>query len=154
MTVTAAEIKKIREATGAGMLDCKKALEVANGDWDKALAWLKEKGLANAAKKSDRATNEGYVASYVHNTGKIAALAELLCETDFVARGEEFRGLATEIAMQVAAMAPENNEELMGQELIKRPGVTVEEAIKTLSGKVGENITFGRFQRLMIGENG
>ncbi|MBQ6436587.1 translation elongation factor Ts [bacterium] len=150
--ISASDIKKIREETGAGMLDCKKALEAADGDWDKALAWLKEKGLANAAKKADRATNEGYVASYVHTTGKIGALAELLCETDFVARNEEFRSLAGEIAMQVAAMAPENVAELLEQELVKREGVTVEEAIKQLSGKIGENMSLGRFTRLMIGE--
>lgn len=150
--ISASDIKKIREETGAGMLDCKKALEAADGDWDKALAWLKEKGLANAAKKTDRATNEGYVASYVHTTGKIGALAELLCETDFVARNEEFRSLAGEIAMQVAAMAPENEAELLEQELVKREGVTVEEAIKQLSGKIGENMSLGRFTRLMIGE--
>ena len=152
MAVTAADVKKIREATGAGMLDCKKALDQANGDWDKALAWLKERGLANAAKKSDRETNEGYVAAYVHSTGKIGALAELLCETDFVARGEEFRGLAGEIAMQVAAMSPETSEELLAMELVKREGVTVEQAIKELSGKIGENMSLGRFSRLMIGE--
>lgn len=152
MAVTAADVKKIREATGAGMLDCKKALDATNGDWEAALAWLKEKGLANAAKKSDRATNEGYVAAYVHATGKIGALAELLCETDFVARNEEFRSLAGEIAMQVAAMAPENESELLEQELIKREGVTVEQAIKELSGKIGENMSLGSFTRLMIGE--
>jgi len=150
MAVTAADVKKIREATGAGMLDCKKALDATNGDWDAALAWLKEKGLANAAKKSDRDTNEGYVAAYVHATGKIGALAQLLCETDFVARNEEFRALASEIAMQVAAMAPENRDELLAQELIKREGVTVEQAIKELSGKIGENMSLGEFTRLMI----
>ncbi len=151
MAVTAEQVKKIREATGAGMLDCKKALDATNGDWDAALAWLKEKGLANAAKKSDRDTNEGYVAAYVHATGKIGALAQLLCETDFVARNEEFRSLAGEIAMQVAAMAPESREELLEQELIKREGVSVEQAIKELSGKIGENMSLGEFTRLMIG---
>lgn len=151
MAIKASDVKKIREATGAGMLDCKKALEATDGDWEKALAWLKEKGLANAAKKADRETNEGYVAAYVHATGKIGALAELLCETDFVARNEEFRALTSEIAMQVAAMAPETAEELLEQELIKREGVTVAEAIKQLSGKIGENMSLGKFTRLMIG---
>ena len=152
MAIKASDVKKIREATGAGMLDCKKALEATNGDWETALAWLKDKGLANAAKKADRETNEGYVAAYVHATGKIGALAELLCETDFVARGEEFRALASEIAMQVAAMAPETAQELLDQELIKREGVTVAEAIKQLSGKIGENMSLGKFTRLLIGE--
>ena len=132
------------------MLDCKKALEAAEGDWDKALAWLKEKGLANAEKKADRETNEGYIASYVHSTGKIGALVELRCETDFVARNEEFRQLAGEIAMQVAAMEPKDERELLEQELIKQPEVTVEQAIKTLSGKIGENMTLGKFVRLAV----
>jgi elongation factor Ts len=149
--VKATEIKKIREATGAGMLDCKRALEECGGDWDKSLAFLREKGLAKAEAKADRETKEGYVASYVHTNGKIGALVEFLCETDFVARNEEFRQLAREVAMQVAALAPENEKELLEGELIKNPELTVEQAIKTLSGKIGENIGLGRFTRLMIG---
>jgi elongation factor Ts len=151
MSVKASEIKKIRTKTGAAVLDCKRALEECAGDWDQALAWLKEKGLAKAEKKADRDTKEGYVASYIHTNGKIGALAELLCETDFVAQNEEFRTLAKEIAMQVAAMAPENSEELLALELVKREGETVMAAIKDLSGKIGENIVLGRFARLMVG---
>ena len=118
--IDAATIKKIREVTGAGMLDCKKALEATEGDWDKALAWLKEKGLANADKKADRETNEGYIGSYVHATGKIGALVELQCETDFVARNDEFKALAQEIAMQVAAMDPQDEAELLAMEMSSR----------------------------------
>lgn len=149
--ISAADIKKIREATGAGMMDCKKALEETGGDWDKALAWIKKKGLANAEKKADRQTSEGFIGHYVHSNGKIAALVELQCETDFVARGEEFRQLASEIAMQVTASDPENESALLAEELVKRPGVTVEIAIKELSGKIGEKMQLGKFTRLMLG---
>lgn len=149
--ISAADIKKIREATGAGMMDCKKALEETGGDWDKALAWIKKKGLANAEKKADRQTSEGFIGHYVHSNGKIAALVELQCETDFVARGEEFRQLASEIAMQVTASDPENEAALLAEELVKRPGVTVEIAIKELSGKIGEKMQLGKFTRLMLG---
>lgn len=150
--IKTADVKKIREETGAGMLDCKKALEKSAGDWDKALAYLKEKGLANAEKKADRETKQGFIGSYVHSNGMIGALVELLCETDFVARNEEFRQLANEIAMQVAAMAPADEKELLEQEMIKRTGETVESAIKALSGKIGEKMVLGRFMRLMVGE--
>ena len=150
--IDTATIKKIREVTGAGMLDCKKALEATDGDWDKALAWLKEKGLSNAAKKADRATNEGFVGSYVHATGKIGALVQLQCETDFVARNDEFRALADEIAMQVAAMSPADEQELLAMEMIKRGTETVDQAIKALSGKIGENMSLGKFVRLQFGE--
>ncbi len=149
---TVEEVKKLREETGAGMLDCKKALEEAGGDYAGALEVVKAKGLAKADKKADRETNEGYIAAYVHSNGKVAALVELLCETDFVARNDEFREVAKEIAMQVAAMSPESNEELLAQETIKREGVTVEVMIKELSGKIGEKIMLGRFHRMMIGE--
>jgi elongation factor Ts len=149
--VKAADVKKIREATGAGMLDCKKALEECEGNWDKSLSWLRDKGLARAGAKADRKTNEGFIANYVHTNGKIGALVEFLCETDFVARSEEFRNLAREIAMQVAALAPENKEELLAGEMIKNPEITVEQAIKSLSGKIGENMTVGGFERLTVG---
>ena len=149
---TVADVKKLREETDAGMMDCKKALEEADGDYAKAVELVRERGLAKADKKADRETGEGYVASYVHSTGKIATLVELLCETDFVARNEEFRIVANEIAMQVAAMAPETAEELLAMDAIKREGETIESMIKGLSGKIGEKISLGRFTRLMIGE--
>jgi len=127
-------------------------LEEAKGVMDEAIKLVKERGLAKAEKKADRLTNQGYVGSYVHSNGSIGALVELQCETDFVARNDEFKQLACEIAMQVAAMAPENEAELLKQEMIKNNEVTVEEAMKLLSGKIGEKIVLGRFMRMMIGE--
>lgn len=150
--IKASEVKKLREVTGAGIMDCKRALEEAKGEMGKAEALVKERGLAKAEKKADRITSQGYVGSYVHSNGMMGALVELLCETDFVARNEEFKKLADEIAMQVAAMAPENEEELLKQEMIKNPELTVEETIKSLSGKVGEKIAIGRQMRMMIGD--
>lgn len=152
MAVTAAEVKKLREETGAGMMDCKKALDEANGDYTQALKIVNDRGLAKAAKKADRETHQGYVASYTYNNGMLAAMVELLCETDFVARSEELRQLANEIAMQVCAYAPETEADLLASEMIKRDDQTVETAIAQLSGKVGEKVALGRFLRLMIGE--
>ncbi|HIC94923.1 MAG TPA: translation elongation factor Ts [Anaerolineae bacterium] len=99
-------VKELRQATGAGVLDCKKALEAAGGDMKKAVAVLREKGLAAAAKKAGRATKEGLIEAYIHAGGRIGALIELNCETDFVARTEEFRQLAHDLAMQVVAAKP------------------------------------------------
>jgi elongation factor Ts len=149
---TATDVKNLRELTGAGMMDCKKALDAAEGDMKKAEALVKEKGLANADKKADRETKEGYVASYVHTTGKTAALVEILCETDFVGRNEEFRAMVKEIAMQVVAMSPATTEELLAQPFIKDSSVTIETLIKQLSGKIGEKFVLSRFVRYEVGE--
>jgi elongation factor Ts len=150
MAVSAQDIKKLREETGAGVMDVKRALEEADGKLDQARELIRERGLAKAAKKSDRETKEGFVGSYVHTTGKVAAMVSLLCETDFVARNEEFQQLAREIAMQVASMRPENAEELLDQEYIRDPKLKVGDLIKTLSGKVGENIQLGEITLLVI----
>ena len=152
MAITAAEVKKLREETGAGMMDCKKALTQAEGDYQKALELVTASGLAKAAKKADRTTGQGYVASYTYNNGKLASLVELLCETDFVALNEEFQNLAREIAMQVCAYAPENAAELLASEMVKNADQTVESSIALLSGKMGEKIALGRFERLAIGD--
>ncbi len=106
MAVTAQQVKELRDKTGAGLMDCKRALVEATGDQDKAVAFLREKGLAKALAKGSRVTAEGIVISYVHGDGRIGVLLELACETDFVARNEEFRNLARELTMQVAAMNP------------------------------------------------
>lgn len=143
-------IKQLRETTGAGVMDAKKALEEANGDLKAAEKLVFERGLMKAAKKSDRETKEGFVGSYVHTTGKVAALVTLLCETDFVARNEEFRSLAREVAMQAASMKPESVEELAKQEYIRDGKFTIEDLIKTLSAKVGENITLGEMTVVKI----
>jgi elongation factor Ts len=107
MTISAAQIKELREATGAGMLDCRKALESYGGDMEKAVASLREKGLATAAKRADRATLNGVVDLYSHGEGRVGVMVELNCETDFVARTKEFRTFAHELALQVAANSPE-----------------------------------------------
>lgn len=148
---SAADIKTLREETGAGMMDCKKALEESNGDMDKAREWVKQRGLAKAEKKADRETKEGYIASYVHTNNKVAALVEILCETDFVARNPEFQEMAKSVAMQVASMNPENVEELLAQDFIKGEG-TIEELVKSLSGKIGEKFVVNRFVRYAVGE--
>jgi elongation factor Ts len=106
MEISAAKIKELRDATGAGVLDCRKALTDAAGDFDKAAIILREKGLAAAAKRADRATSDGSVELYSHGNGRVGVMVEVNCETDFVARTEEFRAFAHEIALQVAAAAP------------------------------------------------
>jgi len=104
--ISASLVKELRDRTSAGMMDCKKALEACGGDSEKAIAWLREKGLSKAAKKAGRATSEGVIGSYVHSNGKIAVLVEIKCETDFVARGEKFLEFAKNVAMQIAATSP------------------------------------------------
>jgi elongation factor Ts len=104
--ITTSMVKELREATGAGVLDCKKALETSGGDIEKARTYLREKGLAAAAKKADRETEEGLIEAYVHTGGRVGALIELNCETDFVARTEEFKALAHDLAMQIVAAKP------------------------------------------------
>jgi elongation factor Ts len=100
------DVKRLREATGAGIMDCKRALEESGGDYDRAVLWLREKGLSTAAKKAGRAAREGIIASYIHHGARLGVLLELNCETDFVARTEDFQQLARDIAMQIAGMAP------------------------------------------------
>jgi elongation factor Ts len=106
MAITTEQIKKLREATGAGILDCRKALEGADGDFDKALEFLREKGLATAAKRSERETLEGMIELYSHGSGRVGVMVEVNCETDFVARSQAFRTLAHEVALQIAASSP------------------------------------------------
>lgn len=106
VTINPADIKRLREQTAAGIMDCKRALEATGGDFDKAVLWLREKGLSTAAKKAGRAAREGLVASYIHHGSRLGVLLELNCETDFVARTDDFQQLAREIAMQIAGMNP------------------------------------------------
>jgi elongation factor Ts len=106
MAITIEQIKELREATGAGILDCRKALEQADGDFDKAVDHLREKGLATAAKRADRDANQGVVELYSHGNGRVGVMVEVNCETDFVARSEAFRTFAHEVALQIAASAP------------------------------------------------
>jgi elongation factor Ts len=105
-TIKPEDVKRLREATGAGIMDCKRALEETGGEYDKAVLWLREKGLSTAAKKAGRAAREGIVTSYIHHGSRLGVLLELNCETDFVARTDDFQQLARDIAMQIAGMAP------------------------------------------------
>ena len=146
------EVQRLRAETNAGVMDCKRALEDANGDYEKAKAFLKERGLEKVAKKSGREANEGVVASYVHSGGRIGALVELSSETDFVARGEDFQRLAQEIAMQVAAMSPKDLDELLEQQYIRDSSKTIKDLVTTLAASVGENVQVRRFQRFALGE--
>ena len=152
MSYTAEDVKRLREETGAGMMDCKKALDESKGNYDEAKEIVRQRGLAKAEKKADRETKEGYIASYVHANNKSAALVEVMCETDFVARNPEFQTMARDVAMQVVAMGAENVEELLKQEFIKNPSITIEEVVKELSGKIGEKFVISRFVRYIVGE--
>lgn len=106
MAITAQAVKDLRDATGAGMMDCKKALNESDGDFNKAVTWLREKGMASAAKRADRTASEGAVASYIHMGGKIGVLVEINCETDFVARGEKFQAFCKEVCLHISFAAP------------------------------------------------
>jgi elongation factor Ts len=153
MPYTATDVKKLREESGAGIMECKKALEEANGNYAKAIEIVKERGIMKAEKKADRETSQGYIGSYVHTNGMIGVLVELQCETDFVARNDEVRNLATEIAMHVAAMAPADVAELLDQESIRTSGVTIGTMVKQLSGTIGEKIVIARFVRMAVGDS-
>ncbi len=145
------EIKKLREQTGAGIADCKEALSESKGNLKDALAWLKKNGLDKASSKSDREVRAGLVDVYSHS-GKVGVLVEVLCETDFVARTEDFKNLAHELSLQIASMNPSSVEDLLSQEYIRDGSQTVDQLVKLVSGKLGENIQIGRFERIALGE--
>lgn len=151
MAVDVNLIKQLREETGAGIADCRSALEESNGDMDKAKEILKQKGLDKAGSKSDREAGEGIVEAYSHN-GKIGVLVELRCETDFVAKTEDFKYLAHELALQVASMNPENSEALLKQDYIRDPSMKIEDLIKLSIAKLGENIRVASFSRIALGK--
>jgi len=196
--ISAKLVKELRDVTGAGMMDCKKALAETKGDKDKAVEWLRQKGIASAEKKSGRTAAEGAIGSYIHTGARVGVLVEVNCETDFVARGEIFQELIRNVAMQIAAcpnvdyvkvdeipaevaerekqiemgrddLAGKKEEmkekivagrigkrlkemALMDQAFIKDSGMTVEEMVKQVAGKVGENIQVRRFVRFNLGE--
>ncbi len=156
MEITATMVKDLRETTGAGMMDCKKALVEAAGDMERAVDILRTKGLADLAKKAGRATNEGLVAAYVEPSGKIAALVEVNCETDFVARNAEFTTFANALAEQVAVDAPEGlidgASALLSQAWKRNPSLTVQQALGEQVTKLGENMGVARFARYEIAE--
>lgn len=145
------DIKKLREGTGAGIADCQEALKVSNGNFEKAKEWLKKKGLDKASSKAGREVKAGVVDVYSHG-GKVGVLIELLCETGFVARTEDFKNLAHELSLQIASMNPSSVKELLAQEYIRDATLTVDQLIKSVSGKLGENIQVRRFERIALGE--
>lgn len=142
---TVEEIKALRDETGLSVMQCKKALEEAGGDKDKAIQLLKEKGSDIASKKGDRNLGSGTIASYIHANGNIGAMVELLCETDFVGKNPEFKQIAYDIAMHISAMRPESNEELLKQEFIKDTSKTIEDMVNGAIQKFGERTEVGRF---------
>jgi len=166
MAVSVQAIKELRELTGVGMLDCKNALEEADGDLEKAKQILRRRGIAVAEKRAGRETAEGLVEAYIHPDGRLGALVELNCETDFVARTDEFKALAHDLAMQVAATEPRyvSPEELppdsdgdprdlclLAQPFIKDANRSVQDLINDSIAKTGENIRVRRFQRFQLG---
>ena len=197
MEINPKMVKDLREATNAGMMDCKKALQECGGDMEKAAEYLRKKGIASAAKKADRATKQGLVGSYIHMGGKVGVLVEVACETDFVARTSDFQEMVHNIAMHIAASSPvavtrdevdpsllEKEKEiyaaqmreqgkpeamiakivegkvvkfysdvcLLEQKYVKDPDMTIEDYVKSVIGKLGENMQVKRFSRFAIGE--
>ena len=148
--ITTEQIKQLREETGLSIMQCQKALEEAGGDKAKAIELLKAKGAEIAGKKSDRTLGAGSVVSYIHSGETIGVLVELLCETDFVSKNPEFKAVAKEIAMHVAAMNPDDTAELLGQPFIKDPGLNISDLINNTVQKFGERTEIGRFTRFSI----
>ncbi|HVL25465.1 MAG TPA: translation elongation factor Ts [Thermomicrobiales bacterium] len=179
MAVTTEMIKNLRERTGAGIMDSKRALEETGGNLDKAIDYLRQQGLAKAGKKADRAALQGLVDTYIHSQGRIGAMVEVNCETDFVARTEDFKKLTYDVAMQVAAMSPrfvsvdevtdsdyvELEKEfgdretavkatvLLEQAFIKDPKKSIDDLVKEGISKLGENIVVRRFARFELGQS-
>lgn len=152
MKISMDQIKKVRDETGAGVMRVKTVLEEVKGDEKKALEILKKEGFEKVAKRSERATGQGVVASYVHHSGKIGVLVEVLCETDFVAKNELMQNLGKDISLQIASMNPKNEKELLDQEFIKDPKKKISDLVKEVSSKTGENIKLGRFARIEVGK--
>jgi len=166
MKITTNEIKELRELTRAGIMDCRNALLETEGDMEKAIQCLKQKGLVKAEKKAERAANQGIIEAYIHG-GRIGAMVEVNCESDFVARTNEFKELAHNLAMQVAALSPQFISKeavpesadiepqtacLLLQPYIKNPEQTIQDIITETIAKVGENIKVNRFARFELGE--
>ncbi len=166
--VSTDDVRRLREETGAGVMDSKRALEEAEGDFERAKGLLREHGIAAAEKRSGRATSQGVVESYIHAGGRIGALVEVNCETDFVSRTDAFHALARDIAMQVAAMAPlalteddvpedapgeRSTHALLSQTFIKDSGKTVQDLVQDLMSQTGENVRVTRFSRFELGSD-
>jgi elongation factor Ts len=150
MTISSEQIKELRDRTGISMMSCKKALEEAGGDIEKAILGLREEGAKVADKKSSRELKAGIIVSYVHATKKVGVMLEARSETDFVAKNEGFQEMAYNVAMHIAGMNTENIEELMTQPYIKNPEITVSDYVKESIQKFGENIEISRFVRYNV----
>jgi elongation factor Ts len=148
--ISAKVVQELRQKTGAGMMDCKKALKENDGDIEKSIDWLRQKGIASAGKKSDRIAAEGLVDTYIQPGGRVGVLLEVNCQTDFVARNEAFKTLVKNLAQQAATA--ENVESLLAQPYIEDESVTVEEFIKQAIAKLGENMQVRRFVKFTIEE--
>lgn len=147
MEISASAVKELREKTGAGMMDCKKALAETSGDFEKAIEFLRKKGMASAAKKAGRATKEGTVFSLTNADGKASVLVEVNCETDFVAKTEQFKKFVTDIATHISIANPANTEALLTQKVISNASKTVDETLKEAVATLGENMMISRFAR-------
>jgi elongation factor Ts len=169
LKISADRVKELREQSGAGVMQCRKALMECQGDIERALEFLKEQGMLKAKEKAERATSQGLIEAYIHTGGRIGAMVEVNCETDFVARTDEFKELAHQLAMQVAAMQPQfiSEEEyspetelepqaacLLLQPYIMDPERSVQDIITETIAKVGENIKVSRFARFELGDQG
>ncbi len=150
--INISQIKKLREETGAGIADIKQALEEAGGKEKKAKELLRKKGLDKASKKSNRETKAGIVESYIHTNKTSGAIIVLTCETDFVARNEEFQKLAHELVMQICALDPQNEKELLKEPWIRDESKTINDLIKEHIAKFGENIKIEDFKRFQVGK--
>jgi len=150
--VKAKDIAALRAETGAGVMDCKEALSKANGNKDKALEILRAMGKDKAKKRSDRMTTQGLIETYVHKGSRIGVMVEVACETDFVAKTEDFKKLAHNIAMQIASMDPKDNKELLSQQFIFDEEKTIADLIEEIIAKTGEKCEIKRFERFELGE--
>jgi elongation factor Ts len=165
LEITAKDVMQLRERTGAGVMDCRRALQDTNGDMDRAAALLREKGIERAEKKAGREARQGLIESYIHAGGRVGAIVELNCETDFVARNPQFRELAHELAMQVAAMNPSHiggpvadgeepppgDSPLLEQTYIRDSSRKISDLVKEGVASFGENIVIRRFARFELG---
>lgn len=167
MAISIEVIKALREEMGAGVMDAKRALEEAGGNVDDARELLRSRGVAAAVKKAGRSANEGLIEAYIHGGGRVGVLLELNCETDFVARTDDFKELAHNLAMQIAAMSPRHVDEadipqgetgdpaetaLMAQPYIRDASLSVRDLVLEVAGRLGENIRVKRFSRFALGE--
>ena len=146
--ISASQVKDLREKTGAGMMDCKKVLTETDGDMEKAIELLRERGIAKAAKKSDRIAAEGLVEAYISEDGKIGAVVEVNAETDFVAKNDEFKSFVADVAKQVAQNNPSDVDDLLAQKSIVEPDKTVGEVLTNKIATIGENMSVRRFKRI------